>query len=113
MREASDDKRIVIIQGDITEQDCDAVVNVANDRLWMGGGVAGAIKRKGGEDIEKEAVSRGPIPLGNAVVARAGRLKPKEVIQAITKLTGVFATPYPLSVFPCPGFVNLVTCLKS
>lgn len=69
-------------KGDITEMNVDAIVNAANNHLWMGAGVAGAIKRKGGEEIEREAVSKGPIPVGEAVVTRAGRLKAKYVIHA-------------------------------
>jgi len=71
-----------VIKGDITEMDTDAIVNAANNRLWMGAGVAGAIKRKGGASIEAEAVSKGPIPIGEAVVTNAGRLKVKFVIHA-------------------------------
>ncbi|MDP2728134.1 MAG: macro domain-containing protein, partial [Dehalococcoidia bacterium] len=50
--------------------------------LWMGGGVAGAIKRKGGREIEEEAVAKGPIPVGEAVFTGAGRLKARFVIHA-------------------------------
>ncbi|MEE8109475.1 MAG: macro domain-containing protein, partial [bacterium] len=64
---------IRIIQGDITEVDCDAVVNAANNHLWMGAGVAGAIKRKGGVEIQREAVAQGPIPVGEAVLTGAGK----------------------------------------
>jgi O-acetyl-ADP-ribose deacetylase (regulator of RNase III) len=71
-----------VIKGDITEMDTDAIVNAANNRLWMGAGVAGAIKRKGGSAIEGEAVSKGPIPIGEAVITGAGRLKAKYVIHA-------------------------------
>jgi O-acetyl-ADP-ribose deacetylase (regulator of RNase III) len=78
------EKKIVILQGDLTEQECDAIVNVANNRLWMGGGVAGAIKRKGGEEIEREAVSKGPIPIGEAITTKAGKLKARYVIHAAT-----------------------------
>jgi O-acetyl-ADP-ribose deacetylase (regulator of RNase III) len=74
--------KITPIQGDITEQEVDAVVNAANDHLWMGAGVAGAIKRKGGTEIEKEAMDKGPIPVGEAVVTSAGNLKAKYVIHA-------------------------------
>lgn len=70
------------MKGDITEMDTDAIVNAANNRLRMGAGVAGAIKRKGGASIEAEAVSKGPIPIGEAVVTSAGRLKTKFVIHA-------------------------------
>ncbi len=71
-----------VVKGDITEMDTDAIVNAANNRLWMGAGVAGAIKRKGGASIEAEAVSKGPIPIGEAVVTAAGRLKARFVIHA-------------------------------
>jgi O-acetyl-ADP-ribose deacetylase (regulator of RNase III) len=73
---------IKLVQGDITEQEVDAVVNAANNHLWMGAGVAGAIKRKGGIEIETEAMGKGPIPVGEAVVTRAGSLKAKYVIHA-------------------------------
>ena len=71
-----------ITQGDITEQDTDAVVNAANNHLWMGGGVAGAIKRKGGEEIEREAVQQGPVDIGEVVVTSGGKLKARWVIHA-------------------------------
>jgi len=74
--------KIRLIQGDITEQEVDAIVNAANNHLWMGVGVAGAIKRKGGNEIEKEAMSKGPITIGEAVVTKAGKLKAKYVIHA-------------------------------
>jgi len=74
--------KIRLIRGDITGQEVDAVVNAANNHLWMGIGVAGAIKRKGGNEIEKEAMSKGPIPVGKAVVTKAGKLKAKYVIHA-------------------------------
>ena len=70
------------VQGDITEMDVDAIVNAANNYLWMGAGVAGAIKRKGGESIEEEAVSQGPVPVGSAVVTSGGALKARHVIHA-------------------------------
>jgi len=73
---------ISICQDDITELDVDAVVNAANNHLWMGAGVAGAIKRAGGQEIENEAVKKGPIPVGEAIVTGAGRLKAKYVIHA-------------------------------
>ncbi|MGB9798463.1 MAG: macro domain-containing protein [bacterium] len=73
---------IELIQGDITEVDCDAIVNAANNRLFMGGGVAGAIKRKGGTEIEKEAMAKGPIAIGDAIWTGAGRLKARFVIHA-------------------------------
>lgn len=73
---------ISLCQGDITDLDVDAIVNAANNHLWMGAGVAGAIKRAGGQEIEDEAVKKGPIPVGEATVTGAGRLKAKHVIHA-------------------------------
>jgi O-acetyl-ADP-ribose deacetylase (regulator of RNase III) len=66
--------------GDIAALEVDAVANAANDRLWMGAGVAGAIKRAGGDEIELEALKRGPIKLGTAVATGAGRLPARWVI---------------------------------
>ncbi|MCI4438073.1 MAG: macro domain-containing protein [Ignisphaera sp.] len=73
-----------LVVGDITEFSGDAIVNPANRYLVMGGGVAGAIKRKGGEEIEKEARRYAPIDIGQAVVTSAGRLKCRAVIHAPT-----------------------------
>jgi O-acetyl-ADP-ribose deacetylase (regulator of RNase III) len=75
---------IEIVEGDITEAEADAIVNAANTHLWMGGGVAGAIRRKGGDEIEREAVAQGPIEVGGAVVTGAGRLRSRYVIHAAT-----------------------------
>ena len=63
---------IEVVEGDITELDVDAIANAANDHLWMGAGVAGAIKRAGGEEIEREAMAQGPIPVGTAIATGAG-----------------------------------------
>ena len=71
-----------VVEGDIAQLDVDAIANAANDRLWMGAGVAGAIKRAGGEEIEREAVAKGPIAIGDAVATSAGRLPAKHVIHA-------------------------------
>jgi O-acetyl-ADP-ribose deacetylase (regulator of RNase III) len=71
-----------VILGDIAEQATDAVVNAANNYLWMGSGVAGAIKAKGGEEIEHEAMKLGPIEPGQAVTTTAGRLKARYCIHA-------------------------------
>jgi O-acetyl-ADP-ribose deacetylase (regulator of RNase III) len=73
---------ITVVRGDIAEQDTDAVVNAANNHLWMGSGVAGALKRKGGQGIEQEAIAKGPIAIGDAVSTSAGALKAKRVIHA-------------------------------
>ncbi|MBI3327475.1 MAG: macro domain-containing protein [Nitrospinae bacterium] len=76
------DTTLEVVQDDITECAVDAIVNAANNHLWMGAGVAGAIKRKGGQVIEEEAVRQGPIPVGEAVVTRGGALKARYVIHA-------------------------------
>ncbi len=75
-------KSIGCQQGDITEAEVDAIVNAANNHLWMGAGVAGAIKRKGGQTIEDEAVKHGPIKVGEAIATGAGSLKARHVIHA-------------------------------
>ncbi|HEU5245224.1 MAG TPA: macro domain-containing protein [Gaiellaceae bacterium] len=66
--------------GDIAAVEADAIANAANDRLWMGAGVAGALKRAGGDEIEQEATAIGGIPLGTAVATTAGRLAARWVI---------------------------------
>src|SRR5436189_2286709 len=63
-----------VVEGDIAALAVDAIANAANDHLWMGAGVAGAIKRAGGEEIEREAVAKGPIPVCEAVATGAGSL---------------------------------------
>jgi len=78
------DTEIKIVQGDITELKVDAIVNAANNKLVMGGGVAGAIKKKGGKVIEDEAVKIGPIKIGESVYTAAGSLPAKYVIHAAT-----------------------------
>jgi len=75
---------IKIVKGDITELKVDAIVNAANNRLVMGGGVAGAIKKKGGRVIEDEAVKKGPIEIGQAAATSAGSLPARYVIHAAT-----------------------------
>jgi len=76
--------QIKIVQGDITELKAEAIVNAANNKLVMGGGVAGAIRKKGGKLIEDEAVAKGPIRIGQAVYTQAGNLPAKFVIHAAT-----------------------------
>jgi O-acetyl-ADP-ribose deacetylase (regulator of RNase III) len=71
-----------VVEGDITALAVDAIANAANDHLWMGAGVAGAIKRAGGDEIEREAVAKGPIAVGDAVPTTAGRLPARCVIHA-------------------------------
>lgn len=71
---------VEVSDGDIAALEVDAIVNAANDQLWMGSGVAGAIRRAGGAEIEREAVALGPIPLGTAVATTAGTLAARFVI---------------------------------
>jgi O-acetyl-ADP-ribose deacetylase len=72
--------RLEVREGDIAVVETDAVANAANDALWMGAGVAGALKRAGGDEIEREAMAQGPIELGSAVATTAGRLLARWVI---------------------------------
>lgn len=74
--------RILIEKGDITEIQADAIVNAANSELVLGGGVAGAIREKGGPSIQRECDKIGRIPLGEAVVTGAGLLPADYVIHA-------------------------------
>jgi O-acetyl-ADP-ribose deacetylase (regulator of RNase III) len=76
-------KDIRLVQGDITERDTDAIVNAANSHLQHGGGVAGAIVRKGGQIIQDESDEIGFTPVGHAVLTSAGRLQAKFVIHAV------------------------------
>lgn len=73
---------IEVAQGDLIKAATDAIVNAANNELWMGSGVAGAIKSAGGDQIEEEAIKKGPIMPGEAVYTGAGRLPHKVVIHA-------------------------------
>ena len=75
---------IKIIKGDITELDVEAIVNPANSFMSMGGGLALIIKRKGGDEIEREAKRFAPVPVGKAIITKAGKLKAKYVIHAPT-----------------------------
>ena len=74
---------VKLVKGDITHAEVDAIVNAANKRLKMGGGVAGAILRRGGYSIQRECDKIGCCPVGEAVVTSAGRLKAKYVIHAV------------------------------
>lgn len=75
---------IIVEMGDLTKIKCDAVVNPANSFGFMGGGVAGAIKRMGGTQIENEAIGKAPIPVGSAIFTTAGNLPCSYVIHAPT-----------------------------
>ena len=72
--------QLEVVEGDITRLEVDAIANAANNHLWMGAGVAGAIKNAGVEEIEREAVAKGPIEVGDAVATGAGRLAARYVI---------------------------------
>jgi O-acetyl-ADP-ribose deacetylase (regulator of RNase III) len=72
--------KLEVVEGDIAALEVDAIANAANNRLWMGSGVAGAIKRAGGEEIEREAMAKGPIEVGEAVATGGGRLPAQWVI---------------------------------
>lgn len=72
-----------LIQGDITELATDAIVNAANAQLVLGGGVAGAIRAKGGPTIQEECYRIGPISVGQAAITGAGNLKARHVIHAV------------------------------
>ena len=76
-------RRLVLAQGDITQEQVDAIVNAANERLQHGGGVAGAIVRAGGEVIQEESNRIGHVPTGQAAVTGAGRLPARYVIHAV------------------------------
>jgi len=76
-------KKIILTQGDITELSTDAIVNAANEDLILGGGVAGAIRKKGGPSIQEECNKIGRTNVGEAVVTGAGNLKAKYVIHAV------------------------------
>ncbi|MCW3976724.1 MAG: macro domain-containing protein [Candidatus Bathyarchaeota archaeon] len=78
------DVNVTARKGDITQLEVDAIVNAANSLLVMGGGVAGAILKTGGREIQEEALRHAPIPVGNAVATRAGALKAKYIIHAPT-----------------------------
>ena len=75
---------IKVVQADITDLAVDAIVNAANNKLVMGGGVAGAIRKKGGSVIVEEAVKKGPIKIGEAIATCAGNLPSRYVIHAAT-----------------------------
>lgn len=84
--------KIVIQQGDLTEMDTDAIVNAANNDLILGAGVAGAIRRKGGEAIQRECDAIGSIPVGYAAITGGGKLKARYVIHAASMGLGTPTT---------------------
>lgn len=80
--------KIVLKQGDLTEESVDAIVNAANNELLLGGGVAGAIRRKGGVAIQQECDRQSPIAIGEAAITTGGKLKAKYVIHAASMSLG-------------------------
>ena len=82
------DDKVVLEQGDLTEAAVDAIVNAANNDLELGGGVAGAIRRKGGPAIQEECDRIGTIPIGEAALTTGGKLKARYVVHAASMQLG-------------------------
>jgi O-acetyl-ADP-ribose deacetylase (regulator of RNase III) len=80
--------KIEVLEGDITRLEVDAIANAANTDLKHGGGVAGAISRAGGPDVQRESDARAPIGLGEAVDTTAGEMPCRWVIHAATMELG-------------------------
>jgi O-acetyl-ADP-ribose deacetylase (regulator of RNase III) len=78
----------VIIAGDLVEQDVDAIVNAANNDLLLGGGVAGAIRARGGPSIQAECTAHGPVQVGEAAITGGGELPARYVIHAASMALG-------------------------
>ena len=85
--------KIHILKGDITEMAVDAIVNAANTDLMLGAGVAGAIRRKGGQRIQEECDRIGPVALGEAAVTTGGNLRAMYVIHAASMSLGGGTNP--------------------
>jgi O-acetyl-ADP-ribose deacetylase len=81
-------RKLGLIEGDITEQSTDAIVNAANARLVLGAGVAGAIRSKGGPSIQAECDRIGGTFVGGAVITTGGNLKARHVIHAAGPMMG-------------------------
>jgi O-acetyl-ADP-ribose deacetylase len=77
-----------VLQADVTKLEVDAIANAANTRLMHGGGVAGAISRAGGPDVQRESDEKAPIGLGEAVETSAGDMPARYVIHAATMELG-------------------------
>jgi O-acetyl-ADP-ribose deacetylase len=78
----------MIVTGDLVEQEVDAIVNAANNDLLLGGGVAGAIRRRGGPSIQDECTTHGPVTVGEAAITGAGELRARYVIHAASMSLG-------------------------
>ena len=85
--------RITLVEGDLTEQTVDAIVNAANSDLLLGSGVAGSIARRGGAAIAAECAAHGPIRVGEAAITGGGLLPARFVIHAAGMALGGRATP--------------------
>jgi O-acetyl-ADP-ribose deacetylase (regulator of RNase III) len=83
-----DAPRILIIAGDLVEQEVDAIVNAANNDLVLGGGVAGAIRSRGGPTIQEECDAHGAVKVGEAALTGAGELPARYVIHAASMSLG-------------------------
>src|SRR5207253_7613618 len=79
---------VEVLQGDLTQQDVDAIANAANNDLELGGGVAGAIARAGGPTIQAECRKVGPIDVGEAAITSGGKLQARHVIHAASMRLG-------------------------
>ena len=84
--------KIIVQQGDLTEMDVDAIVNAANNDLQLGGGLAGVIRRRAGESIQKECNEIGSIPVGGAALTSGGKLKARHIIHAASMELGGHTT---------------------
>ena len=80
--------KVVIIAGDLVEQNVDAIVNAANNDLLLGGGVAGAIRSRGGPAIQRECDAHGPVQVGDAAITGGGELSARHVIHAASMHLG-------------------------
>jgi len=89
-------EKIVLQQGDLTETDADAIVNAANNDLLLGGGLAGVIRRKAGDAIQRECNEIGTIPVGGAAITSAGKLKARHIIHAASMQLGGQTTAHGL-----------------
>jgi O-acetyl-ADP-ribose deacetylase len=85
-------EKLVLQQGDLTEMDTDAIVNAANNDLQLGGGLAGIIRRKSGDSVQRECNHIGAIPVGGAAITSAGKLKARHIIHAASMQLGGHTT---------------------
>jgi O-acetyl-ADP-ribose deacetylase (regulator of RNase III) len=80
--------RVRVVRGDITDESVDAIVNAANEQLRLGGGVAGAVRRRGGPSIQAACDAHGPVQTGSAAITTAGDLAARYVIHAVGPVWG-------------------------